>query len=326
MANPSFYSQYANPQSLDYWQLQKVKRALGIYISNDTLLTTALTHSSYLNEPEGADAESNESLATIGDAALQLAITTSLYDVDTALDKGQITLIRSRVVENKTLARVARNLGIGEYLALRMGKGERQRDGANINSNLACAFEAIVGAIFISNPSYGWDRSQGYAAAAKFCGRVLQDEIAAAYHAVIAAPPKPKPKQSNGKPKQQGKGKNSAKNQPAKNQPAKNQPAKKQPVKKQAAKNQSAQKQAAKSAGPNINGKHPKSALQEITQAKYGALPEYRVIQSKGKSNAPTFNVEVSFNGKTMSKGSGPSKKAAETAAATQALRALGAL
>ena len=318
MANRVFSTIHPQPQSLNYQQLSRIKSALGISVRNDALLTTALTHSSYLNEPEGADAESNESLATIGDAALQLAITTSLYETDASLDKGQITLIRSRVVENKTLARVARNLGIGEYLALRMGKGERQRNGANINSNLACAFEAIVGAIFISNPSYGWDRSQGYAAAAKFCGRILQDEIAAAYQAVIAAPPKPKPKSKpgNGKPKQQGKGKNSAKNQPAK----------KQPVKKQAAKNQSAQKQSAKSAGPNINGKHPKSALQEITQAKYGALPEYRVIQSKGKSNAPTFNVEVSFNGKTMSKGSGPGKKAAETAAATQALRALGAL
>ena len=302
-----------NPQSLNYQQLSRIKSALGISVRNDALLVTALTHSSYLNEPEGADAESNESLATIGDAALQLAITTSLYEVDASLDKGQITLIRSRVVGNKTLARVARDLGIAEYLALRMGKGERQRGGANINSNLACAFEAIVGAIFISNPSYGWDRSQGYAAAAKFCGRVLQDEIAAAYQAVIAAPPKPKPKQNKGnnKPKQQSKAKNAAQNQTAKKQPAKNQPAQKQP---------------AKSAGPNINGKHPKSALQEITQAKYGALPKYRVIQSKGKSNNPTFNVEVSFNGKTMSKGSGPGKKAAETAAAEQALRALGAL
>ena len=316
----AFYLHRTNPQSLNYQQLSKIKSALGISVRNDALLITALTHSSYLNEPEGADAESNESLATIGDAALQLAITTNLYEIDASLDKGQITLIRSRVVGNKTLARVARDLGIGEYLALRMGKGERQRDGANINSNLACAFEAIVGAIFISNPSYGWDRSQGYAAAAKFCGRVLQDEIAAAYQAVIAAPPKPKPKQSNGsgKPKQQSKGKNAAQNQTAK----------KQPVKKQPAKNQSAKKQAAKSPGPNINGKHPKSALQEIIQAKHGHgnLPEYLVVQSTGKSNNPTFSVEVKINGKRMGKGNGPGKKAAETAAAKQALRALGAL
>lgn len=319
----SFHSTiYSQPKSLDYWQLSRIKSALGIYISNDALLTTALTHSSYLNEPEGADAESNESLATIGDAALQLAITTSLYEVDASLDKGQITLIRSRVVENKTLARVARNLGIGEYLALRMGKGEKKSGGANGNSNLACAFEAIVGAIFISNPSYGWDRSQGYAAAAKFCGRVLQDEIAAAYQAVIAAPPKPKSKQSNGsgngKPKQQGKAKNAAKNQTAK----------KQPVKKQPAKNQPAKKQSAKAAGPNIAGKHPKSALQEITQAKHGHgnLPEYRITKSTGKDNAPTFSVEVNINGKRMGKGSGSGKKAAETEAAKRALRALGAL
>ena len=306
-----------NPQSLNYQQLSKIKSALGISVRNDALLTTALTHSSYLNEPEGAGVESNESLATIGDAALQLAITTSLYETDSSLDKGQITLIRSRVVENKTLARVARNLGIGEYLALRMGKGERQRGGANINSNLACAFEAIVGAIFIGNPSYGWDRSQGYAAAAKFCSRVLQDEIAAAYDAVTAAPPKPKIKQSNGKPKQQSKGKNAAKNKPAKKQSDKAQPAK----------NKSAKNKSAKSAGPNIAGKHPKSALQEIIQATHGHgnLPEYRVVKSTGKDNAPTFGVEVSFKGKTLGKGSGSGKKAAETKAAKQALRALGA-
>ena len=314
----AFYLHRTNPQSLNYHQLSKIKRELGISVRNDALLITALTHSSYLNEPEGADAKSNESLATIGDAALQLAITTSLYEIDASLDKGQITLIRSRVVENKTLARIARNLGIGEYLALRMGKGERQRGGANVNSNLACAFEAIVGAIFIGNPPFGWDRSQGYAAAAKFCGRVLQDEISDAYHAVIAAPPKPKAKQNRGnnKPKQQSKTKNAAKNQTAKNQP----------VKKQSAKTQSAKKQSAKSAGPNTAGKHPKSALQEITQAKYGVLPEYRVTKSTGKSNNPTFSVNVSFNGKTLGKGSGSGKKAAETEAATQALRALGAL
>ena len=301
-----------NPQSLNYQQLSKIKSALGISVRNDALLTTALTHSSYLNEPEGADAESNDRLETLGDAVIQLAVTSILYEMDAALDEGQLTLIRSRVVSNETLARVARNLGIGEYL--RMGKGERQSGGADKASNLADAFEAIVGAIFIGNPSYGWDRSQGYAAAAKFCASVLQDEIAAAYQAVTAAPPKPKAKPSNGKnkPKQQSKGKNAAKNQPAKKQSAKAQPAKKQP---------------AKSAGLNIAGKHPKTALQEIIQAKrgHGNLPKYRLTKSTGKDNAPTFAVEVTFNGKTLGKGNGRSKQAAETAAAKQALRALGA-
>lgn len=264
-----------NRRALNHWQLQKIKSALGISVSNDALLRTALTHSSYLNEPEGADAESNDRLETLGDAVIQLAITQTICEMDAALDDGHITLIRSRVVRNETLARVAGKLGIGEYL--RMGKGERQSGGANKASNLAGAFEAIVGAIYSGSnafkrgstdrsglpPAIPPDISRHHAAAAQFCIRALQEEIDAAYAAVTAAPP-----------------------------------------------------------APNTAGKHPKSALQEITQAKYGSLPEYHVIQSTGKDNDRTFVVEVSFNGKTLGKGSGRSKQAAETAAAKQALRA----
>ncbi len=331
MANRTFStinSQGANRQSLNPLQLFEIKRALDIGVIDDALLITALTHSSYLNEPEGADAKSNDRLETLGDAAIDLAVTDAICEMDAALDEGQITLIRSRAVSNETLARVARNLNLGEYL--RMGKGERQSGGANKASNLAGAFEAIVGAIYsgpnsskrgsrnrlITPPALPADKSRHHAAAAKFCIRALQEEIDAAYDAVTAAPPKPKSKyrNGNGKSNQPAKSKQRGEDMPA----AKNSLAKKQPVKKQAA----------KSAIPNIAGKHPKTALQEIIQAKHGHgnLPEYPVVQSTGKDNAPTFSVNVTFNGKTLGKGSGSGKKAAETAAATQALRALGAL
>ena len=324
----TIYPQVANRQAINYLQTFEIKRSLDISVIDDALLITALTHRSYLNEPEGADAESNDRLETIGDAAIQLAVTNAICEMDAALNEGQITLIRSRVVSNKTLAQVARRLRLGEYL--RMGKGEIQSGGANKASNLAGAFEAIVGAIYSgpnpSNrgsrnrlgapPALPADKSQYHAAAAKFCIRALQEEIDAAYDAVTAPPPKPKSKQrngnsnqhNNGKPKQRGKDKPDIKNSLAKNQPANKQPA--------------------KSAGPNIAGKHPKTALQEIIQAKHGHgnLPEYPVIQSTGKDNAPTFGVEVTFGGRTLGKGSGRSKQAAETAAAKQALRALGAL
>ena len=330
MANRTFSTinaQGANRQSLNHLQLFEIKRALDIGVIDDALLIIALTHSSYLNEPEGADAESNDRLETLGDAAIDLAVTDAICEMDAALDEGQITLIRSRAVSNETLARVARNLNLGDYL--RMGKGERQSGGANKASNLAGAFEAIVGAIYSGpNPLRGSrnrlstppalpaDKSRHHAAAAKFCIRALQEEIDAAYDAVTAPPPKPKSKyrNGNGKSNQPAKSKQRGKDKPA----AKNSLAQKQPVKKQSA----------KSAGPNIAGKHPKTALQEIIQAKHGHgnLPEYPVIQSTGKDNAPTFSVDVKFGGKTLGKGSGRSKRAAETAAATQALRALGAL
>lgn len=304
MANLIPYSSWPdnNRRALDHWQMQKIKSALGIRISDDALLTTALTHSSYLNELEGADAESNDRLETLGDAVIQLAVTSILYEMDAALDEGQLTLIRSRVVSNETLAQVARRIKLGGYL--RMGKGERQSGGANKDSNLAGAFEAIVGAIFQDNKIPKgvavYVNKDGYAAF-KFCENVLKDEIADAYQAVTATASKPEPNQRNNKPKQQRKDKPAAKNSLAKKQPA--------------------QKQSAKSAVPNTAGKHPKSALQEITQAKYGSLPEYHVIQSTGKDNDRTFVVEATFNGKTLGKGSGRSKQAAETAAAKQALR-----
>ena len=312
--NPAVaYFHRANPQSFNYQQAFEIKSALGIRISDAALLTTALTHSSYLNEPDGADSESNDRLETLGDAVIQLAVTSILYEMDAALDEGQLTLIRSRVVSNETLAQVARRLHLGEYL--RMGKGEKQSGGADKASNLAGMLEAIVGAIFQDNKIPKgvavYVNKDGYAAF-KFCENVLKDEIADAYQAVAATPSKPEPKRrnGNGKPKQQSKGKNAAQNQPAKKQLAKAQPAKKQSAKS--------------AAGPNIAGKHPKTALQEIIQAKngHGNLPRYRVIQSTGKDNAPTFVVETTFNGKTLGKGSGRSKQAAETAAAKQALRA----
>lgn len=315
MANRTFStinSQGANRQSLNSQQSSENKLALSI---NTALLTTALTHSSYLNEPEGARTESNDRLETLGDSVIQPVITHTLYEMDAALDEGQITLIRSRVVSNKTLARVARNLSLGEFL--RMGKGERQSGGANKASNLAGAFEALVGAIFLgANPfihnsqnplgetTLSVDGSPHYAAAAKFCMLALNDEISDAYQAVTTQPPTPKSKQRNGKSNQSAKSKQRGKDKPAAKNPT------------------------AKSAGPNIAGKHPKTALQEIIQAKHGHgnLPEYRLIQSTGKDNNPTFGIAVSFGGKTLGKGSGTGKKAAETAAATQALRALGAL
>ena len=317
MANLILYSDWPfhpdnNRRSLDRGQLQKIKSALGIRVSNDALLTTALTHSSYLNEPEGADAESNDRLETLGDSVIQLAVTSILYEMDAALNEGQITLIRSRVVSNETLAKVARRLRLGEYL--RMGKGEKQSGGANKASNLAGVFEAIVGAIFEDNKIPKgvavYVNKDGYAAF-KFCEDVLKDEIVAAYDEVTAPTPKPKFKQRNGSGKS--------------NHPAKS---KQHGRDKPAIKNSLAKKQSAKSAGPNIAGKHPKTALQEIIQAKHGHgnLPEYRLIQSTGKDNNPTFGIAVSFGGKTLGKGSGTGKKAAETAAAKQALRALGAL
>ena len=305
----SWDSSNQNHKSFNYQQIYDIERALGVAFNDKSLLITALTHASYLNEPDGADSQSNARLETLGDAALGLAITQALYESDAELDAGELTLIRSKVVSNKALARAARSIGIGEYLL--MGSGEAKSGGANGASNLAGAFEAIVGAIFLDNINRRYINNRN--PAFEFCTRILDDAIDKAYDEVTSAPPKPK---------KSGKAKNAAAN-------------KKQSDKTAAAKNASqaayrrrtSQRDAANdkqsSKKPNIAGKHPKSALQELTQAEHGAVPKYRVVSESGKSNAPTFTVEVAINGKPRGKGSGASKQAAETKAAKEALKTM---
>lgn len=303
----AFYGFSQQYKPFNYQQINEIERALGVTFSNKSLLITALTHASYLNEPDGADSQSNARLETLGDAVLGLAITQDLYESDAELDAGELTLIRSKVVSNKALARAARSIGIGEYLL--MGSGEAKSGGADGASNLAGAFEAIVGAIFLDNINrYTYNRNPAF----EFCTRILDDAIDKAYDEVTSAPPKPK---KSGKAKKAVAKKQSDKTAAAKN--ASNAALRRRIRQRDAANDKQSSKK------PNIAGKHPKSALQELTQAEHGAVPKYRVVSESGKSNAPTFTVEVAINGKPRGKGSGASKQAAETKAAKAALKTM---
>jgi len=64
-----------------------------------------------------------------------------------------------------------------------------------------------------------------------------------------------------------------------------------------------------------------KSKLQQITQKKYGILPEYKVVKEEGVPHKKTFTVEVFVNGKIAGSGTGSSKKSAENSAAQKALK-----
>ena len=131
-----------------------------------SLLRLALTHGSYSNEHPDASAESNERLEFLGDAVVGLALAEEIYRRCPDLKEGQLTAIRSAVGRGDTLARVAASLGLGERLY--MGKGEAAGGGRHRASNLAAAFEALVGALFLD---------QGYRAASKFVVNVLADEL-----------------------------------------------------------------------------------------------------------------------------------------------------
>lgn len=66
---------------------------------------------------------------------------------------------------------------------------------------------------------------------------------------------------------------------------------------------------------------NPKAALQELTQSRWGILPQYRLVEQSGPANAPRFTVQVWIQNQCWGEGSGPSKKAAEVMAARQALQ-----
>jgi len=129
------------------------------------LFHLSLTHSSWVNESGGRDGHSNERLEFLGDAVIDAVIAKSLYKKYPDFDEGNLTKLRSTIVSGVSLAKVARGLGMGNYLLL--GKGEEASGGRNKDSNLANAFEALVGALLLD---------RGYSAASQFVLKNLNIE------------------------------------------------------------------------------------------------------------------------------------------------------
>ena len=134
-------------------------RALpGYTFRDETLLAQALIHSSYINEHKMNPLENNERLEFLGDAVLELAVSRHIYARFPELSEGELTKLRAAVVCEAMLAKKARGLGLGERL--RMSRGESQSGGANRDSALCDAFEAVLGAIFLDG---GLEAAAGFA-------------------------------------------------------------------------------------------------------------------------------------------------------------------
>jgi ribonuclease III len=109
------------------------------------LLVQALTHSSYANERTRMG--SNERLEFLGDAVLDLYVSLELYASFPEADEGQLTRLRAKLVSEPTLAGIARELGLNEYLLL--GRGEETQGGRERDSLLADALEALIAAVYL---------------------------------------------------------------------------------------------------------------------------------------------------------------------------------
>src|SRR5262249_43125302 len=122
-------------------------RRLGVEALDSVQALAALTHKSFVNEhkDEGAD---NERLEFLGDAVVDLAVSHRLMERFPAADEGELSKLRALLVNEDTLARVARQLGLGDLL--RMGRGEELTGGRDKSSVLADALEAVIGAVYLS--------------------------------------------------------------------------------------------------------------------------------------------------------------------------------
>ena len=224
--------------------LAAVQQTLGVSFNNPLLLKEALVHGSYANEFPHLVPATNERLEFLGDAVLDLVIAARLYTDFSHLNEGEMTKLRAVLVRGNTLARVAKGIGLGEYLL--MGKGEEATGGRTKPANLAGALEAVIGAIFLD---------QGYITAGDFILRLLDSEL-----------------------------------------------------------------EKAVSQGMTTSYK---SELQELLQAREQQAPTYHVIETTGPAHERWFTVEVRLGDTVLGKGSGKSKKIAETDAANAILRKL---
>ncbi|MDE2118353.1 MAG: ribonuclease III [Betaproteobacteria bacterium] len=215
-------------------------RRLGYAFTQPQLLQRALTHRSY-NQAH------NERLEFLGDSVLNCVIAKYLYDTYAGLPEGDLSRLRSNLVNQQTLFILAQQLDLGELLLL--GEGERKSAGFRRPSILADAMEALFGAVFLD---------AGFAAAERV--------VLGLYVPFIAQ------------------------------------------------------------ADVQSLGKDAKTLLQEYLQGRKLALPQYTVIATHGEAHAQLFQVECEIGQlKLTARGEGPSRRAAEQAAAEAAYLQLNA-
>ncbi|MBA7680564.1 Ribonuclease 3 [subsurface metagenome] len=225
-------------------ELAALLETLKISFNELSLLEQAMVHSSYLNENPSYVPFSNERLEFLGDAILGFIVAEKLYQDFPDLTEGEMTRLRSVLVRRDTLARLARDVRLGDYLYL--GKGEEASGGRYKSANLAGTMEAVVAAVFLD---------QGLTITRELVIKLFDEKL--------------------------------------------------QKVMRQ---------------GAEVDYK---SQLQELIQSRYQLTPDYRLIEATGPDHDKRFTVEVMLGDTVLGRGSGKSKKMAETEAARSALAQL---
>lgn len=142
----------------------ELSKKLGLEFRNPDLLRQALTHRSFLNENRQWPTGNNERLEFLGDAVLELVVTDFLFASFPKLQEGALTAARSKLVSGDALSEIAEHLGLHEYVYMSRGQRYETKVVRVRERILACAFEAVVGALYLD---------QGYEAVDSFVKQVL---------------------------------------------------------------------------------------------------------------------------------------------------------
>ena len=222
-------------------RLSRLQDAIDYQFKQQELLEQAVTHRSH-------NAKHNERLEFLGDSVLNFVVASLLYNQFDRIDEGDLSRLRANLVKQSTLADIAQQLDLAEYL--RLGEGELKSGGFRRPSILSDALEAIFGAVYLDG---------GFQSAAYVVGRL--------YEPILLT------------------------------------------------------------VDPKTLGKDPKTLLQEMLQGRRMELPVYLVIATHGAAHSQIFDVECRIDRlDIVVQASGSSRRAAEQAAALQAIELVQAI
>ncbi|MFA6553952.1 MAG: ribonuclease III [Candidatus Paceibacterota bacterium] len=145
---------------------EKLAKHINVEFADINLLKTACTHRSYLNENRSEGMEHNERLEFLGDAVLELVVTSFLYRKYPSKAEGALTSFRSAIVNTVSLTKVAEHIGLNDYILL--SKGETKDTGRARSIILANTVEAVIGAVYLD---------QGYNSSANFISEQILNVI-----------------------------------------------------------------------------------------------------------------------------------------------------
>ena len=146
--------------------MQEFEKKIHYTFNDKSILDKAFRHSSFVNEQPDASLEDNERLEFLGDAVLNLVIGDLLMKRFPNLNEGDLSRMRSSLVNETQLAQIAKTINLGDEIKL--GKGEALTNGFEKKSILSDVFEAVIAAVYIDG---------GFDAAFEFIEKLFADHI-----------------------------------------------------------------------------------------------------------------------------------------------------